>query len=78
MKKRNPLPEILAATPDNLTVLDSTLIDRFTAIILSCTNKIVNNKCVLFILKELETAGYIYFYPVQAEVPGDIFLIRKK
>lgn len=76
--RSNPIPEILEAIPDKISVLDATLVDKIISIIANRTNIVVNNNCVNTILGSLNEKGLIYYHTVQTDIANNITLIRKK
>lgn len=76
--KGNPLPEVLEAIPTTITMVNLELAGKIAAIIAKRTNMVVNNHCVLFLLKYLADKDLIYFHTVATDNLGDVILIRKK
>ncbi len=74
----NPLPSIVAALPDKLSILDAPLFDRLQNIVKSTTGKLVNTQCIVVLLTALAEEELIYMKEVPSDIDGTLLILRKK
>lgn len=73
----NPLPLMIEALPDTLTILDFRVLDTLIDIVFSVTGRVVTNNLILYMLSILAKHDYILLKEVKSDLGGTLILVRK-